>query len=190
MPAQVYGVWAINGNSGSYKNDHGTILWGAPTSTVKFAAPTNTTLTANYSRGFNNNNAKIPPASTAGASGITVCKSGLTFAKMTAGQYLILGDARQGYVGGSANTALSFPSAENATNVRRIIHRTESKYTRRIVTAGWNYVTGNYITYPTSASDSFSTDDASRPTRAIPGEFVYLETGQTPTQDNYDAKTD
>lgn len=189
MPGQVYGVWAINGTSGAYKNNKGTILWGAPANTTLWQAPNNGTLVTNLSRGFNNNNAKISPSS-AGASGVNQIKSGLTFAKMTTGQYLILGDARQGYIGGVANTALSFPSAENATNVRRIIHRTESKYTRLVVTAGWNYVTGRPLSEPGVTNTSFGNDDSARPTRAIPGEFVWLETGQTPTQKDYSSKTD
>lgn len=71
---------------------------------------------------------------------------------------------------------------------RRPIHYSESRKTVHIVS--WNYATGE-PTYdsPAVTTDSFGTDDAARPTRAIPGEFVYKGGSNTPVNANYGAKT-
>jgi hypothetical protein len=58
-----------------------------------------------------------------------------------------------------------------------------------------NWISGVPATLATTnfwdLTDGDATDlvDANLPTLAVPGELVYLETGKTPTQDDYEAKT-
>ena len=60
------------------------------------------------------------------------------------------------------------------------------------LTGGWSYTTGLPLQgLPASGSnDDFSaTGTVFIPTRALPGEYTLLETGRTPTQGDYEAKT-
>ena len=59
---------------------------------------------------------------------------------------------------------------------------------RTIHISDWSYITGA-ATVAGNTNDSFGTDEAARPTRSVPGELVYLATGNTPTQADYEAKT-
>lgn len=72
--------------------------------------------------------------------------------------------------------------------VKHAIHYRESVKTRRVVTAGWNYATGQPLTTPTNATDSFRQDDEARSDRALPGEWVYTY-GKTVSRKDYPART-
>ena len=118
-----------------------------------------------------------------GASGIKTLISG-DFAKLTAGRYVIVQNTA--YLAGNANTTLKIPAS---AYFNFPIAKRESRNTRKIVTAGWNYVTGQPLSTPTVTTDSFGNDEAARPTRAIPGEFVYDKGAPLPTQANYTAES-
>lgn len=67
------------------------------------------------------------------------------------------------------------------------IHYREGRKT--VIVSGWNYATGA-ITGSSISDDNFGQDHAARPTRAIPGEFVYMGGNKgVPNQADYSAKT-
>ena len=127
----------------------------------------------------------IQETGAAGASGVKIARSGGNFNKMVAGEYLLTGYSTK--IAGISDNTLKYPAVESATYARTSINRAESRRTRKIVTAGWNYVTGQPLSNPAVSTDTFGNDDTSRPTRSIPGEFVYHEGKGTPTQANYRA---
>jgi hypothetical protein len=90
---------------------------------------------------------------------------------------------------GVTTDVLNTPGNYNLANLRPI-HYNENWRVRRIVTAGWNYATGQPLSAPTAADDSFGQDDAARPTRALPGEFVIKESNKRAASlKDYPAKT-
>jgi len=95
--------------------------------------------------------------------------AGGEFAKMRAGIYVVRKLTGQNLAGVS-NTVLE----SGASNFgRRSIHLNEQQVTLLQITAGWNYVTGAFLSTPSTQTDSFGNDDAARPTRAVPGELQY-----------------
>lgn len=175
--------------------------------------------TARSGRPYRNNGATIPRAgaiesnspitnapdnvtqgyASRGVGGTTIVDTGATekavssgtFARnMVAGQFVMM---RYGFIGGSSTNFLNSGAADFG---RRSIHYKEGIRTRKVVTAGWNYVTGQPLTTPSMSNDSFGQDDAARPTRAIPGEFVFTDRGlaksgalAVPLVTDYPAKT-
>jgi hypothetical protein len=105
-----------------------------------------------------------------------------TFQSYTANNYIypVLCET----IAGQSNTAHATPASNQ---VNRPIAFTESD--RRINITSWNAVTGA-ATYGGNRGDSvsFGTDDAARPTAAVPGELVILIGGATPSQLNYPAR--
>jgi hypothetical protein len=108
--------------------------------------------------------------------------------KATDPQFLLRGYASK--INNVASTLLTFPASD--TNDRAAIHKHEE--TERIHITSINYTTG-IATDGGNAGDNvaFNNDDAASPTRAIPGEFVYLATPvfftSTSNQFDYPAKT-
>ncbi len=121
------------------------------------------------------------------AQGVIFAKSAGTFGKLTPGSYIA--KRMTTTLAGIADTTLLTGGADFAN--RRSINYNESNYTLHAVSSSWNYVTGAFLYNPPPVSnDSYGTDDAARPTRAIPGELQYSEgTGPIPTQKDYSAKT-
>lgn len=121
--------------------------------------------------------------------GMVKAKSTYTFAyKQVATQFI--GHRYAGYINGTANTLLETGSSD--TSQHRSINRLNT--TRRYNITAWSYVTGA-ATKGGNAGDEvdFGSDHAATPSRAIPGEFVYMEgkgNDVGATQDDYDAKTD
>lgn len=114
-----------------------------------------------------------------------------SFAKMTAGEYVMRKVSTK--LAGAANTTLQSGASDFG---RRSIHFNEQQVTLLQVTAGWDYVTGQFKTTPSTQVDSFGRDDAARPTRAVPGELQYTGHGMahsgsaaSPTLDEYEEKT-
>lgn len=129
-------------------------------------------------------------AGTATAGVFKAVDAGL-FAKMTAGEYIIRRQADK--IAGVSNTVLNSGASDFGRNS---IHKKENRRTTRMIQAGWNFATGQFLTDPVNALDSFGNDDAARPTRAIPGELVLFVHGPStdgalavPLQDDYKAKT-
>lgn len=110
-------------------------------------------------------------------------------------------------LGGVSNTVLQ--SGAGDFN-RRSIHSAQTQFGAKTLTKwaanqfSWvgvanqrhNWISGVPTTLKTThfwdISDADATDlvdDDALPTLAVPGELVYLETGKTPTQDDYPAKT-
>lgn len=114
--------------------------------------------------------------------------TGATFAaQMASGKYVMM---RYGYVGGNASSFLNSAAGDFG---RRAIHYKENRRSYHITS--WNYQTGA-ATKGAETNDSFGQDHAARPTRAIPGEFVFTDHGlakssalAVPLMDDYEAKT-
>ena len=92
-------------------------------------------------------------------------------------------------VSGVASTLLMYSCADFPT-CRRSINRRET--TRTLIQRTWNWVTGSAGTATVhtdfaGVTGVSSQDHAARPSAALPGELVYLETGYTPEQDDYPA---
>lgn len=94
-------------------------------------------------------------------------------------------------IGGSASNVLR--SGALVPGQIQSIHKIESRRVVRKSTAMrsgyFNLITGKFTTNPTSATDSFGSDVAASPTRAVPGVLVYKLGPATPVSANYKAKT-
>lgn len=86
-------------------------------------------------------------------------------------------------INGSANDVLKSGCSNFG---RRSIHSATKR--RTLVITSWSYITGKVTASSVTLTD-FGADNAATPTKAIPGEFVFLETGLLPVQKDYDAKT-
>lgn len=107
--------------------------------------------------------------------------------QMVPGQYVMM---RYGYIAGSATNFLNSGAADFG---RRSIHYKENRRSYHITS--WNYTTGA-ATKSGDTNDNFGTDDAARPTRAIPGELTLTDHGlaksgslAVPLNTDYPAKT-
>ena len=128
--------------------------------------------------------------------GITSSKSGGSMAYQPTKedpQFLIRGVASK--VNNTSNTVL-YSGASDKAGRRAINHLAKN---HRYDITSIDYKTG-IATKGGSAGDAFNyvqvddgstaaTDDAANPTRAIPGELVYMHGSLTPKQDDYKAKT-
>ena len=106
---------------------------------------------------------------------------------MTPGHFVMM---RYGFIAGAASGFLNSGAADFG---RRSIHYKETRRSYHITS--WHYETG-VATKGADTNDSFGTDDAARPTRAIPGELTFTDRGiassgslAVPLNDDYDAKT-
>lgn len=64
------------------------------------------------------------------------------------------------------------------------------KLTSAIRNNHFNLFTGQFdVGYPVVSVDTFSEDNASRPTRSVPGELTYKSSSLVPVNDNYKKKT-
>lgn len=131
------------------------------------------------------------PGAASGLTTLLALSSG-TYAKMTKGQYLMYRVTTQ--IAGIANVILR--SGTSQIGLQRPINRLEAIRTRQQRAAGWNYVTGQLLSTPSVTNDTFKSidssgniDQAARPTRAVPGEFVYLTASKTPVQKDIPART-
>ena len=128
--------------------------------------------------------------------GITSSKSGGSMAYQPTKedpQFLIRGVASK--VNNTSNTVLYSGASDKAG--RRAInhlaknhryHITSIDYKTGIATKGGS--AGNAFNYVQADDGSTAaTDDAANPSRAIPGELVYMHGALTPKQDDYKAKT-
>jgi hypothetical protein len=114
--------------------------------------------------------------------GVVAANTAGAYADMRVGEYII-----RGYTLKIANIAFAngvFVGAD--WGQRRTPVPKESQRTIHIT--DWSYITGA-ATIAGYTNDSFGNDDAARPTRTVPGELVYMETGKIPTQDNYKPTT-
>ena len=120
------------------------------------------------------------------ASGVVRANTGWAIATQVAGDYVIP------FV---PNTKMSLTPVRGNGAHRRSVHYNFNIRTTKVVTAGWNLFTGQFITNPSTAHDDFvhpnldGTDARPIDTRPIPGKLAYLKTGKDVTQTNYDAKT-
>lgn len=93
-------------------------------------------------------------------------------------------------VGASSSNVLL--GLANVPSQIRSIHKIESRRVVRKATAmragNFNMVTGKFTVNPTSTTDSFGSDVAASPTRAVPGKLVY-GLGQGAVRADYKAKT-
>jgi hypothetical protein len=126
---------------------------------------------------------KVPSTMTGAApSGIgTTIVSGGTYAGMVKSKYVGIGYdmTLANYVNPS-----DIIGAE-ATSDRVSIMASTGIYT--IDYTDWSYMSG--IASYTNSVTNFAKDHAAYPTKAIPGELSYMETGATPTNADYGART-
>lgn len=182
----------VKGVTGNRIKDNGGAVIGNTT-----VATSQTNITAKLNVGDSTKRyspGHIPLADTAAGSGVGVDRA-LTsgnYAKMTAGKYLIYRVTTE--IAGIANVILR--SGSSQIGLQRPINRLEAIRTRQQRAAGWNYVTGQLLSTPSVTADTFKAidgtsniDHAARPTRAVPGEFVYLTAAKTPVQKDYPART-
>lgn len=105
------------------------------------------------------------------------------FAGQSTTSWLMRGAGAMDTLAGVANTILNCPAAQRGR--KHSIHRNESRRTIQI--SSWDYASGA-ATISSVSNDSFGQDHAARPTQDIPGEMVYLVSGNVPTQHDYAAR--
>ena len=171
----------ISGNG--YNNDNSTIANGGDVQTG-FSTVTPAQLAAD------NGPVKVPGPRNGDAGedrnvGVTHFVSGANHATMVPGAYV--GKVfTTDLIAGTTTNPLAIGGLA-ATTVTRSIKWSSGVYTTDYV--DWSYVSG-VVTSSTDQADFFGEDYEATVTRAAPGRFTYLETGGTPTNDIYDAKTD
>lgn len=170
--------------SGNKKNNGGVILYGGNIpSTSKTTA-----ITLRNNIDTAKTNSRLIPANVAH---MKKPLSAGVYGKMEAGKYVVRGNCTR--LAQSSNSVLN----NGASSFFRMpIKFSESA--RRLNITAWNAVTGA-ATKGGNAGDSYNfgnidsgtfIDQAAHPSRSVPGEFVYLVTGATPTYDDYSAITD
>lgn len=163
-----------------------TIVFGGNKASNSFVTnvPENRLVMSNPAMGTTIGSQVIASATT----GVQKTLSSGSLASMTKGKYVMVWLTTT--LAGVAARQFLTPANYNINRLRSI-HYSESMRSRLSVTAGWNYVTGRPLTTPTVQLDSFGTDDAARPSRTLPGEFVIKESNKrAPSMKDYPAKTD
>lgn len=168
--------------SGAKKNNGGVILLGGTIASTRW---TNITYSTNSDpREFNN---RLIPASTAHM--VKPYSSGV-YGSMEAGQYVVR------FMGTKlAQVATDAVRIPGSAFFRMPIRFKESE--RRLDHTSWNAVTGA-VTKGANAGNSYNfgnidsgtfIDQAAHPSRAVPGELVFLVTGNEATMTDYSAIT-
>jgi hypothetical protein len=173
--------------AGAVKNNGGTLRYGGAANTANGSPITNIPALSEFGYNTGKNGAIVPGPST--TAGTDKPLSGGTFAyKMQSGVYMVRRIATT--VNGSANTSIYSGASDYGRNS---IHRSEKDRRTKLGGISWVIATGdNHPTFSytrTDALTTFSQDEAARPTRAIPGEFVFRDGSPTPSQKDYPART-
>lgn len=132
---------------------------------------------------------KPNPAPTQSATaniGTTKVNDSGTFAKLKAGEYVVKGGGVTTELAGVAYTGLQ--SGANNVQTKSI----KTLLTRSTVLIdSWNYATGEAtFNIGNPSSDDFDINSSyAAPTRAVPGNLVYMVTGAVPETDAYSEKT-
>ena len=94
-------------------------------------------------------------------------------------------------IGGSASNVLLSGALVpgQISSIKKIESRRVVRKATAMRAGYFNLTTGRFTTNPTSATDSFGSDVAASPTRAVPGQLVYKLGPVTPVTVNYAAKT-
>ncbi len=185
------GPYFINPKSGSaVKNNGGTVFYGgtpAANSPITVSTPLST-------MGFRAGISEAgPQLNTDQNIGCTTVKSGINFATMVAGQYILFGYSSK--VGGSANTILQVGGSmgqKRSQNYALKYVRTNHYVLDSVNggSSGWNYITGLPATNPSVMSTDTVNEEAYMGTWLIPGRLTTLSTGKTPVTASYPRKTD
>ncbi len=166
---------AVSGNA--YKNNGGTVIVGG-------SATTRTDVNvASFSqiRGFNS---KIEAGPKLVANYTSKGVSGNVFSYIAAGEYQIINSSTK--IGGASSSVIKFAGQEYQ---RISIARIESRRSTDILTIGLAYRTGRPISALSVSNDSFGSDSAARPSRALPGELTFMRGSPTPYSTTYAART-
>lgn len=164
--------------SGTTNNDKGTIRNGG---TIAQSSKWNSTRVGDTKNTLSTTGPKF------GTTALAKIRSTGTFAVMATGAYIMMKVTT--LLAGLSNATLQSGAADKGN--RRAIHKVESMRTTFLSGLSWASDL-NQPVYTMTKSDkntSYGTDDAASPTLAIPGELTYLPGGNTPTNDNYKAKT-
>lgn len=124
----------------------------------------------------------VSPTSSGNLGTIKAVSAG-TFGKQTSGQYMarLLGTKIAG-----VNTSV-LKSGASDFGVRKPIPRLEK--TQYVGITSWDYVTGRAtFSVNKGVSESFGTDNAARPTNAVPGKLVFFTGKPVPSATSYAAK--
>lgn len=187
-------IWAIRGpsTSGTEVRNGATVLYGNASNTRVVTNAQSSISLVSVDHGPNINYT-TKDTGAAGASGWTTIVSSGTYGLVTAQQYQIP-QLKSSMKLAGLNTTLLNTTGGDFGNRKSINFKTTTQ-TIRMVQQGWNYVTGKFLAIsgnvaPVSASDNFNTDYAAIPTRALPGQLVFLDAGKTISSGYYRAKTD
>lgn len=115
--------------------------------------------------------------------GVFPIVSGANHAELVAGAYVGFGYTTQ--LAGQTSTPLNIIGT-SAGATPKGIYGTSGVYTTDYV--DWSYVSG-VVTSSTDQLDYMDEDKSALVTRTLPGYLTYMETGATPTNDTYNAKT-
>lgn len=171
---------AVSGNP--YKNNGGVVVKAG---NVSSDSPVSRLTILSNSQYDGSYGAKITLAGgTAGQSGhLGTFNPKSTFAyRMVEGEFIVHGKGVTRKINGAASNAIASGAAD--TGGRRPIAFKEN--TRRLNITSWNAVTGAATKGANAgALSSFGTDDAARPTDAVPGEICYKTGKLNPVQDEF-----
>jgi hypothetical protein len=195
----------------AYKNDGATVVYGGAVVSgdrVVTSTPGMTTVGYHSAR----HGSKVPSAHTSTEIGNGTYRRG-TFKALAAGNYATLTEGRfiiRRYTQYLANVATNVLTFGSHLVARKSIHKLVRLRTTFVSARTWTAPSGDNAsgdpksttTYTYTESDQnnllFSpntggydgADDAATPTRAVPGELVYIQgNAQSPYMDDYDAKT-
>lgn len=184
--------------SNTQNKNGGIVLYGNPLSTqTRFHNDQQATLVGNHPGHFGGGYPVIVSGTLVGqyASGMMAIypiDPNKSFAKVTPNEYQVFQLKPTMKIAGSVSTILQTPGARFALLDDGRNQNPGYVYTARVVTAGWNYVTGRFLnTFASGTKDTLNTDNSASPTRQLPGILVYLDAGKTIASGYlYKAKTD
>lgn len=188
MPRAKVGFIKIT--SGNPINDRGGVIYGNTT-------PNETTITANVNLGVAGRQkfmpGHVPLAGSASASGVGLSRalSSGNYALMTKAKFVMYLAASE--LAGIPNLILRPGNSKIGRS--KPINYIEAFRTTQDIAAGWNYVTGALLSTPSVTNDTMKNidggavvDQAAHPSRAVPGELVYLDGGRSVVFKDYPAK--
>jgi len=197
----------INANnaitSGVQNKNGGVIAYGRPGPTQsRFHLENNGQLVGKVSDrvgGYPTNTVALGAAGASGAMGVTTIKGLLPFGKVYPQQYIVFGLKSTQQVAGSGTTLLQSAGARFNGVDKAVQNRNPGYYyTPHYIMQnggysnllGWNYITGRLLSDNASGTqDNLGTDFAANPTRALPGQLVFLDAGKTISSGYYKSKT-
>lgn len=164
----------ISGNS--FKNNNSTVAFGGNVQTG-FTAVSPTVIATD------NGPAGVLGPSTLNTVGVSGLIAGGNYAKMVAGAFVGKGYSTN-LCGGTA-TKLAIAGVPAGAEAQTLCPTSGTMTTDFVE---WSYVSG-VVTSSSTSQTWWGEDFEATITRSVPGRLTFMETGATPTNDTYDAKT-